>query len=768
MSACLHCTTPLKSHQEHFCCRGCESVYQIIHDSGHEMFYDLKAETPLTPLRERPFQDRDWGWLQELLESDSDAAQTIVLGIQGLSCVACVWLVESVAKKVNGVYSVSLSVTRGSIELVYQPREIDPAEFANSLYKLGYEITRTPANSNESGGGSSLAIKLGICGALAMNTMGFTLPRYTGMEASDELHELLTIVVIASSTLTFFIGGSYFFKRAWAALKLGHIHMDLPISIGLILAFLGSIIGWLFAREELFYFDFVAIFTFLMLLGKQVQQASLSRANAKFGSESTIPEHFKTPAGKQIHTQEIQAGEQLVIPAGTVIPTASRLLSEAAECSLAWITGEPATLVYEKSDPLPAGAVNQSQDDITIETVDAVDSEHFFHQLPKQNDGLSPALAKFIRYYLVGILLIGFIAGGTWLWVSQDWVKAIQVMISVYVVSCPCGIGLALPLLDTRFNKLANSIGVFPLTSTCWAGFLKLRKIVFDKTGTLTLDRPALENTRDLTNLNDRQKEVLFSLTKKSLHPLSRSLFSELIQQGITHSDLVCDVLETPGRGVSTEIGESNYTSNYSLERPDASNASLSCDYLCDGKVLAQFHFIESPREDTRESIMEIQKMLPQPAMILSGDVEQSVRAMADELGISDYAALLTPEQKLQRIQDMQERGDILYIGDGMNDILAMREARLSAAPFANINLVTKDVDFLFTDETLGYLLKLLNLSKLRNALSRDLLIYTTLYNLAVVVIAALGYMSPFFAAIIMPLSSLVSLYLVTRKRKIQ
>jgi Cu2+-exporting ATPase len=458
------------------------------------MFYDLKAETPLTPLRERPFQDRDWEWLENLLESDADEVQTIVLGIQGLSCVACVWLVEAVAKKINGVYSVSLSITRGSIEVVYQSGEIDAAEFANSLYKLGYEISRSPANSNEAGGGSSLAIKLGICGALAMNTMGFTLPRYTGMEASDELHELLTIVIIASSTLTFFIGGSYFFKRAWSALRLGHIHMDLPISIGLILAFLGSIVGWLFAREELFYFDFVAIFTFLMLLGKQVQQSSLSRANAKFGSDSTIPERYENPAGEQLQTHEISAGEQLVIPAGTVIPTASRLMSEVAECSLAWITGEPATLVYEKSDPLPAGAVNQSQDSITVETVDAVDTDHFFHQLPKQNDALSPALAKFIRYYLVAILFIGVIAGGAWLMLSDDWVKAIQVMISIYVVSCPCGIGLALPLLDTRFNKLANNIGVFPLTATCWAGFLKLKRVVFDKTGTLTLDRPALEN----------------------------------------------------------------------------------------------------------------------------------------------------------------------------------------------------------------------------------------------------------------------------------
>lgn len=725
------------------------------------MFYDLKAETPLTPLRERPFQDRDWEWLEDLLENDDDGIQQIVLGIQGLSCVACVWLVEAVAKKIPGVHSVGLSITRGSIELVYQPGKLNPSEFANSLYKLGYEIIRTPANSNESGGGSALAIKLGICGALAMNTMAFTLPRYSGMSASDELHELLTIIAIASSTLAFFIGGTYFFKRAWSALRLGNIHMDLPISIGLILAFLGSFVGWFFAREELFYFDFVAMFTFLMLLGKQAQQSSLSRANAKFGSENIIPDHFKKAGGEQVFTHDIAAGEQLIIPAGTVIPAASRLMSDAAECSLAWITGEPATLVYEKSDPIPAGAVNQSQDAITIETVEAVDTEHFFYQLPKQNDGLSPTLAKFIRYYLIAILFIGVIAAGLWLWMADDWVKSIQVMISIYVVSCPCAVGLALPLLDTRFNKLANNLGVFPLTTTCWAGFLKLKRVVFDKTGTLTLDRPTIENKEELTGLTDHEKQILFCLTKKSLHPLSRSIFSELIQQGTTHSDLRSEVTEAPGKGVSLMLDGISY----SVERPNEDHQSISCVFCCDGQVIARFHFVESPREHTQEAISQLQKIMPQPPIILSGDVEQSVSKMANQLGIKDYAASLSPEQKLERICELQAKGDLLYIGDGMNDIPAMREARLSAAPFANINLVTKDVDFLFTDETLGYLPKLLSLATHRNYLSKLLLIFTTLYNIIVVVIAALGYMSPLIAAIIMPLSSLFSLFIVNRKK---
>jgi len=758
MESCHHCSTPLKSHQENFCCRGCESVYQIIHDAGHEMFYDLKADTPLTPLRERPFQEREWQWLENLTESNN-STETTTLGIHGLTCVACVWLVEAVAKKLTGIYSVSLSITKGSIEIDYDPEKLDATELANTLYKLGYELSPKP-NKNRSGKDSSLGIQLGICGALAMNTMAFTLPRYTGMKTSDELHELLTIIIIATSTLTFFIGGSYFFKRAWTALKMRQIHMDLPISIGLILAFVGSFIGWLSSHEELFYFDFVAIFTFLMLLGKHVQNTSLSKANAKFGSESTIPESYQNTAGEDITTQEINSGEHLLIPAGTVVPTASRLISEVTECSLAWITGEPATLVYKKSDPLPAGAVNQSQDTIEVETVEAVDPKHFFHQLPDQRQSLAPTLAKFIRYYLVAILIIGLAAGISWLSLSGDWVKATQVMISVYVVSCPCGIGLALPLLDTRFNKLANHIGVFPLTATCWTGFQKLKRVVFDKTGTLTLDRPALENPDHLETLTIEQKQILFTLTKQSLHPLSRSLFSTLIQQGITHSAHDQKATETPGVGISIQI-ESD---TYALTRPPADSKNLACSFTLNDNLITTFQFTESARENVREALELIEQIMPHPTMILSGDVETSVTHLAKKLGIKEYAAQLTPEQKLSTIKNLQLTGDVLYIGDGINDIPAMREARLSAAPFANLNLVTKDVDLLFTDETLEFIPLLFHLSESRNKLNKQLLIYTILYNVIVVAIATSGIMSPFVAAIIMPLSSLISLYLVSRK----
>ncbi len=762
--ACLHCSTPLTKKQqqqnESFCCRGCESVYHIIHESGQDFFYSLKSNNQLTPLRDKPFQERDWKWLRQLAERDTTPDSptiTLTLGINGLTCIACVWLVESTAKNAPGILSAEIGNNLSSITISANANDDSLINFAQSLHSIGYEIS---PHIDKKSTHSSLTIRLGICGALAMNTMAFTLPRYTGMKQEHELYQLISWIVIASGTLAFLIGGSYFFKRAWSALRLGGIHMDLPISLGLIFAFIGSCIGWLTGHDELFYFDFVAVFTFLMLLGKYIQNASLQRANAKFQGQTPIPDSYLNNDGQPIPTAEIISNQTLIIPAGSVIPVSSRLCSDQADCSLAWITGEPTSILYKKSDPIPAGAVNQSRNEIIIETTEDNTENHFNKNLTAPERDTTAAQSKFIRLYLIGVLLVGSLAGIYWWFTTRDFSVSLQVVISVFVVSCPCGIGLALPLLDTRFNKFASKIGVFPLTARFWGTLSHISKIVFDKTGTLTLDRPTLHPDTPVENLSLPHQHILFTLTKGSLHPLSRTLFSSLIQAGITHSPHHEQVTETPGVGtfITLETGEI-----FSLKRAQESTQAPSCALYQDDKCIATFHFLESARQSAASAIASIQSTLPSPCAILSGDNPNSVTKLAKKLGISDAHGGLTPEEKQAAIKSISEKHTTLYIGDGINDLPALRQANLAGAPFANLNLVTEDVDFLFTDETMSYLPRIISMAKIRQRLSHQLILYTILYNVTVVAIAASGHMSPLIAAIIMPLSSIISLMIVSR-----
>lgn len=676
---------------------------------------------------------------------------------------ACVWLVETVSKKHQGIIETIADNTHGALEITFNTPTTDLPALANSLQKLGYEILPEKLGSSTASS-SPLVVRLGICGALAINTMAFTLPRYTGMETSHELHNLLTAIAIASSTLTMLIGGSYFFKRAWSALRLGGIHMDLPISIGLIIAYLGSLAGWFTGHEDLFYFDFVAIFTFLMILGKHVQLTSLNRASHKFQNNTSTPTSYKTtnPDTPTIPTTEIPANTTIIIPPGTVIPADSRLLETTADLSLAWLTGEPTSILYHHTDPIPAGAVNQTATSIKVETTTPTSKTSSIGKLITSTNTPQAdrqAHQKSIQIYLATILIIGALASTTWLITTQDWVKSLQVLISIYVISCPCGIGLALPLLDTKTSKTAQNHGIFTLTQRLWDHLTKIQKIVFDKTGTLTLDKPTLISTQPIDDLTETEKQTLLTLTRASLHPLSRSLFSSLINSGTTHSLITAPVTETPGQGTFITLKNND---TYHLGRPTEAQHHLTCTLTKNKKTIANFQFQETPRTAAAKSIKKLN--LPSPPMILSGDESARVASLAKKLNIPEHHGNLSPEQKQQIIANLEKTKPTLYIGDGINDLPALQTATLAGAPFANINMLTAEVDFLFTDDTLAFLPTLFLLTKRRNTLKRRLITYTIAYNAIVLAIATAGLMSPLIAAIIMPLSSLISIAIINAK----
>lgn len=768
MHTCKHCSSPVKSELEDFCCRGCESVFQLIHDGGLGLFYDLKADDTLAPLRERPFQQKDWNWLIETAENSSNQEViTLTLGLSGMSCMACVWLVETVAKKHKGVIETCADNTQGAFELTFDTKTTDLEALANELHQLGYELLPKKLGK-QAGTTDSLVVRLGICGALAMNTMAFTLPRYNGMETTEELSSLLTTITVASSTLTLVVGGSYFFKRAWSALRMGGIHMDLPISLGLILSYVGSLVGWATGHEDLFYFDFVAIFTFLMLLGKQMQISSLNRANKRFQTDTTIPEFYSTKSGVQLDTEDIPEDSVILIPPGTVVPVESRLLSERADLSLAWITGEPTSQLFEHTAAIPAGAVNQSAEHIEVQTNVATTADNSISKLiatdTRQADNSNKqAQQKVIQIYLAVIIILGLAAGGAWLYFTDDWVKALQVLISIYVVSCPCGIGLALPLLDTRSSKHAHSFGIFPLTARFWEQLTHIRKVVFDKTGTLTLDKPELTDDSKLLELSKENQEALFTLTRSSLHPLSRSLFSKLIKLGITSSNISKSPVEIAGQGSELTLTDGTI---FKLGRPQKAfeGESLHCQMSKNGETIADFYFAEAARAEAASAIELLQKMLKSPSMILSGDASDRVSKLAGGLHIQEHKGDMLPEDKKEQVELLEKKKRVLYLGDGVNDLPALQAASLSGAPFANINMLTADVDFLFTDESMSFLPKMVQISRQRRRRKLNLITYTILYNITVLAVCVAGLMSPLYAAIIMPLSSLISIAIVSKK----
>ncbi|MBT8043677.1 MAG: heavy metal translocating P-type ATPase metal-binding domain-containing protein, partial [Verrucomicrobiae bacterium] len=248
---CIHCGTPLEASQKvsGFCCTGCEFVYQLIHEQGLEKFYDLKQGETSTPLRDQPFQHYDFNWLAEAIETyEKDHPDAITSefegSLQGISCIGCVWLVEKLFLNHPGAIRCDIIPTTGSIHLAWSRAEFDIIEFARELQKFGYLLGSARTGSKHSGEFRQLGTRLGICAAFAMNAMAFSLPRYMGMPADFAFAGIFDLITFLSATLAMLVGGSWFIKRAYYGIRARVLHMDTPIALGVSLAYIGSVAGW--------------------------------------------------------------------------------------------------------------------------------------------------------------------------------------------------------------------------------------------------------------------------------------------------------------------------------------------------------------------------------------------------------------------------------------------------------------------------------------------------------------------------------------------
>lgn len=771
MSICIHCATPFSASSavEEFCCRGCEFVHGLIHSEGLDRFYDLRSNSSIRPARSLPFESRDFAWL-EVMKCNVEAAPAedgsveADFSLEGLSCVGCVWLVESVFQRQAGAIEASAHPATGLLRLRWTAGKTDLTAFAGELASFGYALTQRKAGTQHSEA-RQLVAKLGLCGAFAMNGMVFTLPHYVGMPEDFAFAGIFRLVTFLSATLAMLTGGSYFISRAWRSVRARTPHIDLPIALGIILAFAGSLAGWALGIAGLMYFDFVATFIFLMLAGRYVQLAAVEKNRNRLQRSRPVPETMETPdRDAPVALSEIIPGLRLVIQPGQSVPVAATLESEAAELSLEWINGEADPKTFRSGRALPAGAIHLGSAPITVTASETWD-ESLLSRLTsgERTAARIPALERLLKIYLIAVVLIGTAAFAGW-YAMAGFAPALQVMISVFVVSCPCALGVALPFADELANSRMERAGVFIRDASLWGKLRLVTKIIFDKTGTLTLERPVLVNPEAVASLGESARIALAQLTAGSLHPVSRSLLEALGGRGqqLLRDHPKPDIHDVPGMGRHFENG----SGRWSLGRPGWASGNPQPSphdaELCrDGEPVALFRFEESLRPDAIAALGALRKG-KQRLVILSGDKKEKVAAAAGLLGISptDAHAALQPGEKEALVRDL-DRHDTLYLGDGANDSLAFDAAWVTGTPVVDRSLLETKSDFYFLGQSLRFLPLMLALARRRRRTAATAFAFALLYNAAAVTVAVLGHMNPLVAAVIMPLSSAISLAIV-------
>ncbi len=754
-----------------FCCAGCSYVYRLVHEHGLAGYYRIKDDvTP--PADAAVFQTRDFSWLDA---AQHEAEQTagprppeLTLDVQGISCAGCVWLIERVFLQQPGARDIQANAQLGQMRLRWIPGEFSAAGFARKLQAFGYLAGPAGAISTE-GESRGLLRRVGLCAAFAMNIMLFAFPAYFGMAPSFEYAPLFRLLAFVFGTLSFLVGGMYFVGRALRALREGAMHIDLPISIGILGAYLGSLYGWLAGEERFVYFDFVGTFIFLMLVGRWAQVVAVERNQRQLLRQQPKPRRVRLAAGGELPPEQLHAWMGFCLVAGQTVPVEARLSTAEAVFSLASINGEAEPRAFRAGQRVPAGAISVGRGEIQLTALQAW-PESLLAQLlqpAERTDARHLFLEKIIRGYLLGILVVAVLAGAGWWLASRDALRTWSVVTAVLIVSCPCAIGLAFPLADEMATVALRRRGVFVRAGDLWARLGRVRKLVFDKTGTLTLETPVLQNPEALQSLDDAARSALLALVRDNPHPVSQCLLENMLAAG-PGEPLAGDVRETVGYGV--ELGP------WSLGRPgwrasapekchpmgDTSPAAPAVEFASDGTVLARFRFTDTARPDARTELAALAGHGFE-TYILSGDSRVKVATLAAELGLPPHCAHgdLSPGAKAAWLET-HGADDTLMLGDGANDSLAFDRALCRGTPVIHRGVLEQKADFYYLGRGIGGLRALFRVNAVRHRTQTAILIFSVAYNVLAVGLAVAGRMNPLVAAVLMPVNSLLTLALVT------
>jgi Cu2+-exporting ATPase len=608
---CEHCGLP--SAAGRFCCRGCEAAFALICSAGLDD-YDLR-DRPITPVTDGEIST---GWIEpiaaEIAASPGISRQR--MSVAGVTCAACVWLIERSFRRREGGRHVLVNPARGRVEIAVEP-SFDLEGWARDLAAVGYRLG--PEQPLEATDDRSIT-RVGVAAAIALNAMVIAAAVYLGLD-SGPIHDVFLGVSVALGLASAAIGGGYFGGRAIRALRAGVVSFDLPIAAAIALVFAASLWAALSGRAAAVYFDSLCVFVALVLGGRLLAERVLAANRRKIASaDDQLTLRARRVEGDEVRsvaTAELRAGDVIVVSAGELVPTDAELVDDRAGVRLDWITGESEPRLLERGAAIEAGAINAARTAFRARVIRPQAASPLAALLTTpadevvDNPGLRPWLAPVYLTIVATAAAAGFL-----LWLDAGAGRALEVAAAILVVTCPCALGIGVPL---AFELIAGGLrrdGVFVRRATALDRLPRIARVGFDKTGTLTEGRLAVEDAARLEALAPDDRRVLFNLAVRSAHPKSRAIADAMSES----FDPELEVTELPGVGLeATRRG-----ARYRL----AAGAGRRTAFSRDGRILAAIELAEVIRADAAAEIAALEAEGVEVHLI-TGDVEARAREVA-------------------------------------------------------------------------------------------------------------------------------------------
>ncbi|WP_299472957.1 heavy metal translocating P-type ATPase [uncultured Paracoccus sp.] len=685
----------------------------------------------------------------------------LVLSLPTAHCAACISDVERVLTAQPGVRAARVNLTLRRVMIDAPGHRAE--DFIPILEGIGYEAHELDASALSSSAadrqGRDILMRIGVAGFAMMNIMILSIAVWSGAEGPtrDMFHWISALIALP----TVIFAGKPFFVSAWTSLRAGRLGMDVPISLALILATAISLFETLHSGSHA-YFDAAVMLCFFLLVGRYLDYRSraVARSAAEELTALEVPRAvlLKDGAETVVNVADLAPGDVIRIRPGARVAADGEVIAGMSEIDRSLLTGESLPVQAGPGVALSAGEVNLTGPlDLRVTAAGRNSSLSRLADLvanAEASRGRYASLAeRAARAYSPTVHLLALCSLLGWLYATGDWRLALNIAAAVLIITCPCALGLAVPAVVTAASGKLFKKGLLIKEGTALERLAEVDTVVFDKTGTLTMGRPELVGAGDLP---EALRPVALAIADGSGHPLSRALAAALKAEGVVPA-VLDRFREVPGYGVEADwqgravrLGRPDWVGATAPEA-DGPLSVLSVG----GEAPVVLHFADALRPGAVDCVAALRGQ-GRRVLMLSGDTEGAVARAAASLGIAEFRAGVTPQEKEAAIAALASEGaKVLMVGDGLNDTAALARAHVSISPATALDAARVASDIVLMGQDLAPVADALTLSATARRRIKQNFAISIAYNIVAVPFAMAGFATPLMAALAMSASSI-------------